>query len=122
MTGACQCGQYAAVRRRGRNGQVRTETFPKRERQLGINVRVNQTEKRKLQMNARKRWLSLSAYLRKAGLEQELRELPTKEFETLYREIYYLQNRLDKLDKGMIKVVLDDVQTKLLDLYHGIER
>lgn len=73
-------------------------------------------------MNARKRWLSLSAYLRKAGLEQELRELPTKEFETLYREIYYLQNRLDKLDKGMIKVVLDDVQTKLLDLYHGIER
>ena len=37
-------------------------------------------------MNARKRWLSLSAYLRKAGLEQELRELPTKEFETLYRE------------------------------------
>ncbi len=92
-----------------------------RERELGINVRVTQSEKRKLEMNARKRRLTLSAYLRKIGLEQQMAELPTKEFEELYRELYDLQSRVDGLDKSVIKVVLEDVQTKLLNLYHGIE-
>ena len=39
-----------------------------RNRTVEINVRVNETEKKKLQRNAKKSGLSLSAYLRKTGL------------------------------------------------------
>lgn len=91
-----------------------------REREYGINVRVNQTEKKKLTANARRYGLSLSAYLRKTGLEQTLQPPPTQEFQELYRELFTLQSDLNRLDKATIEVRLDEVQRKLLDLYHGI--
>ncbi len=93
-----------------------------RERELGINVRVNQSEKRKLEANARKRSLTLSAYLRKAGLEKEMQAPPTAEFQAVYHEVYDLQQRLPNLDKEMIAVVLEDIQSKLLNLYCGIDK
>ena len=40
-----------------------------RNRTIGINVRVNENEKKKLKRNAKKSGLSLSAYLRKSGLK-----------------------------------------------------
>ena len=39
-----------------------------RNRTIGINVRVNEDEKKKLKRNAKKSGLNLSAYLRKCGL------------------------------------------------------
>ena len=47
-----------------------------RNRSIGINVRVNEKEKKKLQRNAKKSGLTLSAYLRKTGLGQKIYEIP----------------------------------------------
>ena len=38
-----------------------------RNRTIGINIRVSENEKKKLQRNAKKSKLSLSGYLRKSG-------------------------------------------------------
>ena len=43
-----------------------------RNRTIGINVRVSENEKKKLQRNAKKSKLSLSGYLRKSGLQQKI--------------------------------------------------
>ncbi len=41
-----------------------------RNRTIGINVRVSESEKKKLQRNAKKSNLNLSSYLRKSGLQK----------------------------------------------------
>ena len=51
-----------------------------RNRSVGINVRVNEKEKKKLQRNAKKSGLTLSAYLRKTGLGQKIYEIPDENF------------------------------------------
>ena len=43
-----------------------------RNRTIGINVRVSENEKKKLQRNAKKSNLNLSSYLRKSGLQKEI--------------------------------------------------
>ena len=43
-----------------------------RNRTIGINVRVSENEKKKLQKNAQKANLKLSSYLRKVGLQQKI--------------------------------------------------
>ena len=43
-----------------------------RNRTIGINVRVSENEKKKLQRNAKKCNLNLSSYLRKSGLQKEI--------------------------------------------------
>ena len=51
-----------------------------RNRTIGINVRVSENEKKKLQRNAKKSKLSLSGYLRKSGLQQKIYEVPVKKY------------------------------------------
>lgn len=91
---------------------MRTKTF-------GINIRVNQIEKRKLQGNAKKCGLSLSAYLRKIGLGKEINALPDREFYEIYREISTLRSDLERLDKAWISARLERIEKKLLAIYHG---
>ena len=50
-----------------------------RNRTIGINVRVSENEKKKLQKNAQKANLKLSSYLRKVGLQQKIYEIPDEE-------------------------------------------
>ena len=52
-----------------------------------ICIRTNENEKKKLQKNAQKSGLSLSAYLRKVGLKQEIYSVPDKEFYKIYLDI-----------------------------------
>ena len=54
-----------------------------RNRTIGINVRVNENEKKKLKRNAKKSGLNLSAYLRKCGLQQEIYAIPD---ENIYKD------------------------------------
>ena len=51
-----------------------------RNRTIGINVRVSENEKKKLQRNAKKSNLNLSSYLRKSGLQKEICSIPDEEF------------------------------------------
>ena len=55
-----------------------------RNRTIGINVRVNENEKKKLTGNAQKSGLNLSSYLRKVGLKQEIYSIPDKDFYKIY--------------------------------------
>ena len=62
-----------------------------RNRSVGINVRVNEKEKKKLQRNAKKSGLTLSAYLRKTGLGQKIYEIPDENFYKVYTGIVELK-------------------------------
>lgn len=51
-----------------------------RTKNVGINIRVDEKEKRDLERKAKKSGLSLSAYLRKVGLEKEIYPIQIKNF------------------------------------------
>ena len=63
-----------------------------RNRTIGINVRVSENEKKKLQRNAKKSNLNLSSYLRKAGLQKEIYSIPDEELRKIYAGIVELNN------------------------------
>ena len=63
-----------------------------RNRTIGINVRVSENEKKKLQKNAQKANLKLSSYLRKVGLQQKIYEIPDEELRKIYAGIVELKN------------------------------
>ena len=88
-----------------------------RKRQVGINIRVTENEKRKLELNARRCNLSLSAYIRKLGLWHEVQALPQKKLYQIYKSISYLEDDLDVLSKEQIKENLQDIKSKMLEVY-----
>ena len=90
-----------------------------RNRSVGINVRVNEKEKKKLQRNARKSGLTLSAYLRKTGLGQKIYEIPDESFYKVYTAIVELKNEFSaKYDEEEIKEKLTKIQSDFLDIYN----
>ena len=66
-----------------------------RNRTIGINVRVSENEKKKLQKNAQKANLKLSSYLRKVGLQQKIYEIPDEELRKIYAGIVELKNEFN---------------------------
>ena len=90
-----------------------------RNRTTGINVRVNENEKKKLQKNAKKSGLSLSAYLRKTGLKQKIYPIPDKEFYQIYLQICQLKNDTFKLDIDKIEECLDVIEHNFLVIYNS---
>lgn len=90
-----------------------------RNRNIGINVRVNEKEKKKLKINAKKSGLTLSAYLRKTGLGQEIYEIPDEKFYKVYTGIVELKNEfISKYDEEKIKEKLTKIQSDFLDIYN----
>lgn len=90
-----------------------------RNRSIGINVRVNEKEKKKLQRNAKKSGLSLSAYLRKTGLGQKIYEIPDENFYKVYTGIVELKNEISTMnDEEEIKEKLTKIQSDFLDIYN----
>jgi len=90
-----------------------------RSRSVGINVRVNEKEKKKLQRNAKKSGLSLSAYLRKTGLGQKIYEIPDENFYKVYTGIVELKNEFSaKYDEEEIEEKITKIQSDFLDIYN----
>ena len=90
-----------------------------RNRSVGINVRVNEKEKKKLQRNAKKSGLTLSAYLRKTGLGQKIYEIPDENFYKVYTGIVELKNEISTMnDEEEIKEKLTKIQSDFLDIYN----
>ena len=88
-------------------------------RQKGINIRVNTNEKKILKAKAKKCKLSLSAYLRKCGLNQKIIEIPNDKFKTIYLKISELKYKIDSLNKEQIINELEDIETDFRRLYSG---
>ena len=90
-----------------------------RNRSIGINVRVSEKEKKKLQRNAKKSGLTLSAYLRKTGLGQKIYEIPDENFYKVYTGIVELKNEFSvKYDEEEIEEKITKIQSDFLDIYN----
>ena len=93
-----------------------------RNRTIGINVRVNENEKRKLKRNAKKSNLNLSSYLRKAGLEKEIYSIPDEELRKIYTGIVELKNEFPYMSDEEIKEKITTMQSDFLDIYNYKKR
>ena len=90
-----------------------------RNRNVGINVRVNEKEKKILKRNAKKSGLTLSAYLRKTGLGQKIYEIPDEKFYKVYTAIVELKNEFSsKYDEEEIEEKITKIQSDFLDIYN----
>ena len=92
-----------------------------RNRTVEINVRVNETEKKKLQRNAKKSGLSLSAYLRKTGLNQEIYEIPDRKLQDIYILICQIKDNLYKVNLDRIDNGMEQVKEKFLEVFNPIK-
>ena len=90
-----------------------------RNRTTGINVRVNENEKKRLQKNAKKSGLSLSAYLRKTGLKQEIYLMPNKDFYKIYLDICKVKDNIYKVELEKIEQCLAIIEKKFLEIYNS---
>ena len=89
-----------------------------RNRTIGINVRVSENEKKKLQRNAKKSKLSLSGYLRKCGLQQEIYAIPDENIYKIYTGIVELKNEFPYLNNEEINEKITKMQSDFLDIYN----
>ena len=89
-----------------------------RNRTIGINVRVSENEKKKLQKNAQKANLKLSSYLRKVGLQQKIYEITDEELRKIYAGIDELKNELPYMNNEEIKEKIAKMQSDFLDIYN----
>ncbi len=89
-----------------------------RNRTIGINVRVSENEKKKLQRNAKKSKLSLSGYLRKSGLQQKIYEVPDEKIYKIYTDITDLKYQFPYLNNEQVKAKIEEMQSNFLDVYN----
>ena len=89
-----------------------------RNRTTGINVRVSENEKKKLQKNAKKSNLNLSSYLRKSGLQQKIYAIPDEELRKIYAGIVELKNEFPYMNNEEIKEKIAKMQSDFLDIYN----
>ena len=89
-----------------------------RQRTTAINIRVTETEKRKMEFAAKKCGLSLSAYLRKLGLGKQIQASLPQEFYEAYRGLTALRDKFKSLPDERIKDGFDYVIDKFLKAYH----
>lgn len=85
---------------------------------IGINVRVSESEKKKLQRNAKKSNLNLSSYLRKSGLQKEIYSMPDQELRKIYTGIVELKNEFLYMSNEEIKEKITKMQSDFLDIYN----
>lgn len=91
-----------------------------RAKNVGINIRVDEKEKRDLERKVKESGLSLSAYLRKVGLEKEIYPIPDKEFYKVYIDICKVKNAIDEtLPIEKIKQCLEIISNEFLDIYNS---
>lgn len=99
----------------------RKELKNMRQRTTAINIRVTDSEKRKMENAARKCGLSLSAYLRKLGLGKQVSATLPQEFYEAYRGLTALRDNFKSLSDDRINDGFDYVLKNFLKAYHSID-
>lgn len=92
-----------------------------RKRTFNINVRVTESEKKKLNRFAKRCGLSLSEYLRKVGLNKKLSEKPNEKLYEVYVLINDLQQDFYSLSNENLERRLNIIEQKILEAYHSDE-
>ena len=90
-----------------------------KEKLAEISIRVSQNEKKKLQQNAKKSGLSLSSYLRKVGLKEEIYSIPDKDFYKIYVEISNLKTEIFDINIYEISSKLEQIKRDFLNIYNS---
>lgn len=92
-----------------------------RERATAINIRVTETEKRKMERNAKLCNLSLSAYLRKVALGKEIRAVAPQSFYEVYRQVKALKSGWKTSSEATVDRAFEMLEQSILNAYHEIE-
>ena len=92
-----------------------------RERAIAINIRVTETEKRKMERNAKLCSLSLSAYLRKVALGKEVRAVAPQSFYEVYRQVKALKAGWKTSSEATVDRAFEMLEQSILNAYHEIE-
>lgn len=79
---------------------------------------MSESEKKKLQRNAKKSNLNLSSYLRKSGLQKEIYSMPDQELHKIYTGIVELKNEFPYMSNEEIKEKITKMQSDFLDIYN----
>lgn len=90
-----------------------------RRKEKGINIGVDEKEKEKITKKAKKCHLSLSAYLRKCALNQEIIEVPNDNFRVIYTDIVDLRFNIERLNNEQIIEELKQIESKFRKIYSG---
>ena len=90
-----------------------------RKKEKGINIRVDEKEKEKITKKAKKCHLSLSSYLRKCALNQEIIEVPNDNFRVIYTDIVDLRFNIERLNNEQIIEELKQIESKFRKIYSG---
>ncbi len=88
-----------------------------RERNCGINIRVTEKEKLRLQKNAHRCRLSVSGHLRKAGLEKKLEAFPQKDFFEIYKAVRSILAGSSVQENPILRQKLEEIFDHLKALY-----
>ena len=92
-----------------------------RERAIAINIRVTETEKRKMERNAKLCGVSLSAYLRKVALGKEVRAVAPQSFYEVYRQVKVLKVGWKTSSEATVDRAFELLEQSILNAYHDLE-
>lgn len=92
-----------------------------RERAIAINIRVTETEKRKMERNAKLCGVSLSAYLRKVALGKEARAVAPQSFYEVYRQVKVLKAGWKTSSEATVDRAFELLEQSILNAYHDLE-
>lgn len=91
-----------------------------RQRTVAINIRVTESEKRKLERAAKKCGLSLSAYLRKLGLGKEMQTVSPQSFYEAYRQLTLLKDTWKTTSREVVDRNFALLTESFLKVYHEL--
>lgn len=92
-----------------------------RTRTVAVNIRVTDSEKKKLERAARLCRLSLSEYLRKVGLGKQIRAAPPPSLFEAYRLLTRLRDNRAATSGEDTDRSLEEAATLLLQAYHEFD-
>ena len=88
-----------------------------RKRTTAVQVRVTEQEKRRMERQAKRCGLSLSGYLRRAGVGTPVTAFPSQRFRDIYRQVNSLRRNLTTQSIEQTAAQLDELAGQLLTAY-----
>ena len=89
-----------------------------RTRDKSINIRVTNGEKKRLERKAKKCGMSLSVYLRKAGLDKKIEPAPSENLYQAYKLVSNMRKNFSQIDPAEYENYLGEIQEKILKAYY----
>ena len=86
-----------------------------RTRDKSINIRITNSEKKRIERNARKCRLSVSTYLRLIGLNPKIAPAPSEKLFEAYKLFNKFSSEITRIDPASYYLYFDEIKSKLLE-------